>query len=193
MRALFPLFLLLFSACAAKPDPHPVFAALKRGKDAYYRRCFQCHGAWMDGRGPDGPAPSLRTSKLSRAALAAKTQHIEPLPPGLDIDVALWIKNYSRPRPWTRGKGSLGRRLFRYNCGQCHGYDGRGRGPAYDVLMPPPKDLTASELSPAEMRHTIAAGVAYTAMPAWGKILTAEEISLLENYIRTLPRPSATP
>ena len=59
-------------------------------------------------------------------------------------------------------------------CASCHGVTGKGDGPAA-ALLPPPTDLTKSDLSLAELmkvidgRRTVRAhGTA--AMPVWGEV-----------------------
>jgi mono/diheme cytochrome c family protein len=63
---------------------------------------------------------------------------------------------------------------YRRYCASCHGIDGRGDGPAAASLVPPPTDLTRSQLSLPELmkvidgRRTVRAhGTA--AMPVWGE------------------------
>ncbi|WP_116091699.1 PQQ-dependent sugar dehydrogenase [Sphingomonas crusticola] len=77
-------------------------------------------------------------------------------------------------------------RLFADNCAGCHGADrAGGRGPA----------LTEARLVArvdAQLRHTIAAGVPGTEMPAFGGTLSNTQIAALAAYLRT-PAPATPP
>src|SRR5262249_52085200 len=94
--------------------------------------------------------------------------------------------------------------LYQRYCASCHGVDGRGDGPAAGALVPPPTDLTQSDLSlPALMkvidgRRTVRAhGTAV--MPVWGQVFEQEregdsrqrrqalrEVQAVAEYVRAL-------
>lgn len=88
-----------------------------------------------------------------------------------------------------------GKQIFTTNCIGCHGLQGNGKGPAAyfigGVRGPAPRNLTnASEqlyFSDGEMYHAILVGVDGTAMPAFGDILTVNDIWDLTNFVRTIP------
>lgn len=48
------------------------FGNPKRGQHIYERLCVRCHGAKMDGRGPD--APSLRSAPADLQSLSSRTK-----------------------------------------------------------------------------------------------------------------------
>lgn len=173
-------------------DPPRFFAALKEGKDHYFRRCFFCHGAHMDGRGPyasalEAPPPSLWGMDRVPERVTARGYASEDEAAKL----ALWITGYTGPDLRRSEKGDRGRRLYRYSCGQCHGYEGDGKGPAADLLDPAPRDLTRGTRRPA--RRAIAEGVRGTAMPAWRGIFSAEEIEELAAYVESFASGRAAP
>jgi mono/diheme cytochrome c family protein len=77
-----------------------------------------------------------------------------------------------------------GEAMYARYCASCHGTTGAGDGPAAGALSPPPTDLTATDLSLAELmkvidgRRTVRAhGTA--AMPVWGEVFveTAQDPS----------------
>lgn len=94
--------------------------------------------------------------------------------------------------------------LYQRFCAACHGVDGHGDGPAAGALVPPPTDLTRSELSIPELmkvidgRRTVRAhGTA--AMPVWGEVLeqalegdsrqhrqALREVQAIAEYVRAL-------
>jgi cytochrome c553 len=80
-------------------------------------------------------------------------------------------------------------------CSQCHGDDGRGKGPDASGLNPRPADFTDQEQMQA---HTdgylfwrISDGGDFdpynSLMTAWGTLLSEQEIWELISYLRTLP------
>lgn len=77
--------------------------------------------------------------------------------------------------------------LFAANCATCHGVTGRGDGPAAAALTPPPADLQLHipQHSDGDTFSFISAGLAGTAMPAWGDRLTEQQIWDLVNYLRS--------
>jgi copper transport protein len=82
-----------------------------------------------------------------------------------------------------------GRRLFASHCVACHGPGGLGDGPMAAALDPPPLDLTIHVPLHAdfELYEFIKAGIAGTAMPAFGEQFTVVEIWHLINFLQTLP------
>lgn len=81
--------------------------------------------------------------------------------------------------------------MYQKRCSQCHGAEGEGDGPAADYMYPRPRDFSMalfkykttdadSEFpSDDDFRKTIRDGLAGTAMPGWGSILSDAEIDAL--------------
>lgn len=74
-------------------------------------------------------------------------------------------------------------------CARCHGDKGDGHGQIAVYLDPYPRDLTKAGFmnsKPLE-RHiaSIRSGVAGTSMPAWGRVLTDDQIRGVLDYIQT--------
>jgi mono/diheme cytochrome c family protein len=90
-----------------------------------------------------------------------------------------------------------GRRLFVRHCAVCHGPEGRGNGPAAPSLIPRPRDFTSGELRyrttgpdepPAEedLERTVREGLHASAMPAFGDLLSADELRAVVAEVRRL-------
>ncbi|MDX2033804.1 MAG: c-type cytochrome [Blastocatellia bacterium] len=73
-------------------------------------------------------------------------------------------------------------------CGRCHGDEGNGKGKIAIYLDPFPRDLTKAGFmnSKTEERliNSIKTGVGGTSMPAWGRVLTDEQIRGVLEYIQ---------
>jgi cytochrome c len=85
-----------------------------------------------------------------------------------------------------------GKQIFTTNCIGCHGLRGDGKGPAaYFINNPAPRNFTDRSqqlyFSDGELYDAILFGVDGTAMPAWGDILTVNDIWDVTNFIRTIP------
>lgn len=87
-----------------------------------------------------------------------------------------------------------GAALYKRQCVMCHGAAGLGDGPAAKTLkgkLPSLADKTVmSKLTDAQIHEVITNGkkTEIGNMPALGKRLTAEEITDIVNYVRTLAK-----
>jgi mono/diheme cytochrome c family protein len=89
--------------------------------------------------------------------------------------------NYTAPR------ASAGEVLYKTYCVSCHGEDLNGRGMVSAMLDPLPRDFSKHQFVAAyedRFRDSILHGVKGTAMPAWEKILSEEEIDELIGFIK---------
>ncbi len=86
-------------------------------------------------------------------------------------------------------------KVFMFYCAQCHGADGKGKGPnVTDDFATNPRNFTDAEamnkLTDGDMKTAIKDGGPAVSkselMPPWGKTLSAEEIAGLVGYIRNL-------
>lgn len=104
------------------------------------------------------------------------------------------------PLPRTSEVTDRGRTLFEANCAACHGPRGLGNGEAAGPLSPRPSNLAALTSMPM-MRDE---GYAYwaiatggepfgTAMPAFGNVLSADEIWSVIHYLQAGLPPIAGP
>ncbi len=73
---------------------------------------------------------------------------------------------------------SAGKSVYEAQCTRCHGSNGK-------LGLSGAKDLTATKLSTAEMETVIAQGANGGMMPAFGEVLSADEIKATADYIET--------
>jgi mono/diheme cytochrome c family protein len=89
-----------------------------------------------------------------------------------------------------------GQQLYRQACAPCHGIRGDGQGPAARGLEPKPHNFTQGAFkfrttradampTDADIFRTISEGIAGTAMPAWKRLLSAQQRLTLVQYIKT--------
>lgn len=87
--------------------------------------------------------------------------------------------------------------VYATHCAVCHGESGTGDGPAAYLVFPKPRDFTSGRYrfksTPEEqpptledLRRTIRLGIARTAMPPFGGVLSDEQITELAGYVRSL-------
>ena len=83
-----------------------------------------------------------------------------------------------------------GKALYAQRCALCHGATGHGDGPGAKGLNPPPRNHTDATYmntrTDEQLSEVIHKGKG--AMPAWGKVLTDEQIASLVLYVRSLSK-----
>lgn len=187
-------------------------ASYQLGKNLYYRHCASCHGSDAKGGGaiakqigaeesmPDLSADSYRSmSTDAMAAMIKKHKSANDLTPQFDRlftdralnDLAYYLVVYSPSGLPALGNAANGEKIFRQNCGACHGAGGKGDGVLANLLDVPMVDLTSAsqlELSDMQIVHTISQGKG-TFMPAWFGELNQYEVRDVAAYIRTLYKP----
>lgn len=80
-----------------------------------------------------------------------------------------------------------GRQIYNYRCYYCHGYSGDAKTLAARFLIPKPRDFSKSSLAlltKEQMVTMVTHGRKNTAMTSFTKFLTADEISLVVDFIR---------
>ncbi len=125
--------------------------------------------------------------------------------------VALWIGGsdllqFSReytpamfannPFPGEASSIAAGRMLYETTCATCHGFEGRGDGPAAATLPSPPADFTAGHTvthPDGDLYYWIKAGIEGTPMPGWDALYSDEQVWHLVNYVRHLSSQGAAP
>jgi len=106
--------------------------------------------------------------------------------------------------PITPSNPASGQQMFKDYCAACHGANGKGDGPAAELLKTPPADLSMMAKNnngkfPAERFEAVlrfgAGGHAHgtSDMPVWGPVFSAQNknlvqmrISNLESYVASI-------
>ena len=105
------------------------------------------------------------------------------------------VTRAAAPAPQADG----GQAIYETRCAVCHGSEGDGTGPGAEFLDPRPRDFrrgwykirtTASGqlATDADLFKVIANGMPGTTMPAWGDVLSEDEIGDVAAYIKTFSR-----
>lgn len=102
-----------------------------------------------------------------------------------------------RPMPnGLRGDPAAGGKFYEANCATCHGVKGDGQGPRAYFINPKPAVFTDPKTRASMNRPVIYDGVAIgrrgSEMPAWGKVLSPQEIADVSEYVfRSFIQPGA--
>jgi mono/diheme cytochrome c family protein len=85
------------------------------------------------------------------------------------------------------GDAARGARLYADNCVACHGANGGGDGPRAYFIFPRPRNFhdaaTRQYLNRRNLYNGIKFGVVGKEMPAWGKVLSDDQIADLTEYV----------
>ncbi|MBI1759077.1 MAG: c-type cytochrome [Actinobacteria bacterium] len=199
------------------PRSEPVPAgATALGDRVFAASCAGCHGAGGHGDGPAAasfaaPPRNLanrdwlagRTDQQLRGTLMAGLPGT-PMPsfandltaPEIDAVIGhlrrLAGGSY-RPNPMV----GWGEETFLGYCASCHGVDGNGQGVAAGRLDPQPRNfrnpMWMAGQTDAALAAAIRAGRPGTSMPAFGALLSDDEIARLTEYLRSFAQPAAVP
>jgi len=97
-------------------------------------------------------------------------------------------KKVKNPVPSSPASVAAGKTLYRDDCAQCHGEQGKGDGPEADMYDPKPTDISdahmMSEMTDGEIFYKISEG--RRPMPSFKKKLTEEQRWQIVNFVRTL-------
>jgi DMSO reductase family type II enzyme heme b subunit len=121
------------------------------------------------------------------ALCAAGALHAAP-PAGLKMEPV-------KPTP-VAADAAAGKALYERYCVQCHGAEGKGDGPAADLVYPRPRDFTLAiykvRSTPSgglptdhDLFRVISEGLPGTSMPAWKKFLGDAERWQLVHHVKT--------
>ncbi len=127
---------------------------------------------------PPPPASSAAPAAAPAPAMAPAT------PPAAKVRQA----DMSLPFPkGLVGNIKLGRRFFLGNCSTCHGKLGNGEGPRAYFLNPPPRNFhdeySHTNLNRPTLFASITHGKPGSVMPAWGKVLSDQEIANVGEFV----------
>ncbi len=137
-------------------------------------------------RGNGGQPPS--GGRETGTALAANSQSLEEAEATIP---AAW----TMPEPAWSYNVRQGQALFRHYCTTCHGEEGHGDGFNAYSLDPKPRDLADAAFQAQQSDDDLASVIRLgggvsgfsTAMPPWGRSLSARDIQNIILYIRVLP------
>ena len=106
--------------------------------------------------------------------------------PGVDSNTI--VVSMSLPMPkGLKGDFEKGRHFFMNNCFTCHGVNGDGTGPRSHFITPPPRNFTNEyshrTYNRPRLFNAITNGKRGTVMPAWGKVLTDQEIANVAEFV----------
>ncbi|MCG7904476.1 MAG: c-type cytochrome [Candidatus Thiodiazotropha weberae] len=95
------------------------------------------------------------------------------------------------------GNASRGQQYYLQNCAACHGVKGDGKGPRAYFILPKPRnfqhDAARHTLNRPRLYTAIAEGTRGTDMPAWEKVLSAQQIADIVEYVyQAFIRPGAS-
>jgi high-affinity iron transporter len=178
-----------------RDDPLPPEGpSAARGEALYRENCAGCHGAAGDGGGEEakrlGLAPASFTdpsfmrgetprdffnviSVGRRRAGMPEWADALSVQQRWDTVAYLWTLSHSRAT-LAEGQG-----LYQVQCAGCHGAEGAGDGPQAARLLTPVPDLRQSarltDESDARLMAIVTTGVAGTAMPGFGSVLTDDQ------------------
>ena len=152
------------------------------GRRLFATTCISCHDrARVTAQGAPWEARPLSAPRSEYAGDPADKPGDDELGPYAIHDVAPRLARASA----IERRGAA---LYRDTCQMCHAADGTGKNWIGTFLEPHPTDFTdavnAHLLEPAALAASIAAGKPGTSMPAFGSVLTRDEIAALTAYIR---------
>lgn len=206
--ALFTRIILFFSLVGpVSLQAEPTTPA--QAEKLYQDYCSVCHGDKGDGRsrarqGLVPPPKDFTDPKVSQSL--TRDRMIDSVLNGRPgTAMAAWktrlnqeqveaIVDYVRNRFMTRTAApgaARGAKIYAANCSVCHGDRGSGSVWASSTLNPPPRDFSKAVLPRAAMVAAITHGRPGSAMPGFASQLSAEEIALVVDYIRSAFMPAA--
>lgn len=134
----------------------------------------------------------ILTALMFVTATAAVAEERDPLKPRVPPDQIAEAKALKNPIPNTPENVAKGKALFegKGTCFNCHGKEGKGDGPAGQILNPSPRDFTNCKFhkkrKDGEMFWVIKNGSAGTGMvPLIPAAINEEEAWTIINYERT--------
>ena len=85
------------------------------------------------------------------------------------------------------GDPATGKAYYIQNCTACHGIDGEGNGPRAYFIFPKPRNFLHKDfkqkLTRQQLFNAIKNGVLGREMPAWGKVLSDQQIMDITEYV----------
>jgi mono/diheme cytochrome c family protein len=122
------------------------------------------------------------------AKVVAESAPAVAVPTKAHAKSATAIADMSLPMPLgLKGDPDKGGIFFMVNCSTCHGVSGDGNGPRAYFITPPPRDFlletSRQRLNRPVLFEAIGNGRLGTNMPAWGKVLSNQEIADVAEFV----------
>ena len=117
----------------------------------------------------------------------------------LHASVARHAPTSGNPQPSPKTDSIMGATIYRQSCSRCHGLTDRSDNTYGKSFYPPAPNfaLSGTTFSEGEIFWIVKHGIRNTAMPAWGSLLTDEEIwrvaGVVRNFTSTRESGSAMP
>jgi cytochrome c oxidase cbb3-type subunit 3 len=185
------------------------------GKKLYLTYCFLCHGVTGKGDGYAARYQSVKPRDLTNNAyMSSRTdqQLFDAISIGGrafhgSMTMPYWGESLTKQQIWDlvayirtlhqkapSGEASHGAEIYADYCWTCHGKSGKGNGPIAEAYGPRPRDLTdsayMSQRTDYDLYNAISMGGPAVdrsaAMPAWGNLLSPQDMWDLVAYIRQL-------
>ncbi|MEN8205563.1 MAG: c-type cytochrome [Pseudomonadota bacterium] len=129
---------------------------------------------------PGSPAPAATTVGMAVLHSMPEQRHA----PVHKTDTA--NPGISTP-PGLTGNADTGKAYYLMNCTACHGSNGDGNGPRAYFIFPRPRNFLLTEnrtrLQRPVLFNAIKQGVTGREMPAWGKVMTDQQIADVTEYV----------
>lgn len=127
-------------------------------------------------QGPHTQMPEMPVAPSGMPATGAMPQGHS-----MTADMSLPIPND------LKGDVQWGREFYMKNCFTCHGVKGDGNGPRAYFNIPRPRNFTSeasrSILNRPRIFDSVTKGKVGTVMPAWGKVLSEQEIANVAEFV----------
>jgi cytochrome c oxidase cbb3-type subunit III len=112
---------------------------------------------------------------------AMQKQAAAPAPKATIIDMSAAMPN------GLKGDAVKGGAFYMSNCATCHGTTGDGRGPRAYFINPKPRNFlhpaSQNEFNRVALFKAVSEGKLGTEMPAWGKVLSPQEIADVSEFV----------
>ncbi len=150
--------------------------------------------------GRPGTAMAAFGAQLTRRDIEAVVDYIRErfMHAGPDRSAAdPGLRGAGRPMPYGLvGDAARGGAFYHHNCATCHGEQGDGNGPRAYFIQPRPRNLVAERwrFDRPTLFQAIKMGRRGREMPAWGKVLSDQQIADVAEYVyQTFIRPQGSP